>query len=382
MTRQNLLPILRRRTVWIVLALAVLLLLVSAAWMDKTAADSRAEIDRVYDEMDVHFLLNAGRRSLSTGFTIPIHAIRRIEHWEFFEDFGCSPLSTGIMTSATGQLLSSNLLTVQWVCDPEAAGIRVKEGELGEGFWMTQDYAERYGVSVGDLMPVYKATRGAGVISALSREIPVAAIIECPAHGVYMPEESFDELAKWRMGRDAISYTMTDLHFSLKKEYNRRMSEIERKLQALLNTPNPYDRNRDITVNYNASEIDGMLKPLEKSIASAEFFGKLFRTVLPVVAYMIEIIAMLGFRNEIGVRQFLGERRSAVFFGIWLPSFALCLPGYLVSAAVLLATPLGPHAPWVMAAWHLAGTAALTALVTGILCAVKPLDLLREKEHE
>ncbi len=381
MTRQNLLPILRRRTVWIVLALAVLLLLVSAAWMDKTAADSRAEIDRVYDEMDVHFLLNAGRRSLSPGFTISLYQIRRIEHWEFFEDFGCSPISTGVRTSDTGSLLASNWLTIQWVYDPETAGIRVLDGELGEGFWMTQDYAERYGVSVGDLMPVYKSTRGAGGISVISREIPVTAIIECPVHGVYMSEEGFDDLIKWT-GNESPSYTMKDLHFSLKKEYNRRMSEIEKKLQALLNTPNPYDRNRDITVNYNASEIDGMLKPLEKSVESAEFFGKLFRTVLPVVAYMIEIIAMLGFRNEIGVRQFLGESRAAVFCGIWLPVFALCLPGYLISAAVLLATPLGPHAPWGMAAWHLLGTAVLTALVTGILCAVKPLDLLREKEHE
>ena len=50
MTRQNLLPILRRRKGWIALALSLLLLFVSAAWMDKTAADSRAEIDRVYEE--------------------------------------------------------------------------------------------------------------------------------------------------------------------------------------------------------------------------------------------------------------------------------------------------------------------------------------------
>jgi hypothetical protein len=368
--------------VWIALALAVVLLFVSSAWMDKTAADNRAEIDRVYEEMDVHFLLNAGRRSLSPGFTISLYQIRRIEHWEFFEDFGCSPISTGVMTSDTGSLLASNWLTVQWVYDPETAGIRVLDGELGEGFWMTQDYAERYGVSVGDLMPVYKSTRGVGGISVSSREIPVTAIIECPSRGVYMPEESFDELAKWSVSSDAISYTMRDLHFSLKKVYNRRMSEIEKKLQALLNTPNPYDRNRDITVNYNASEIDGMLQPLEKSVASAEFFGKLFRAVLPVVAYMIEIIAMLGFRNEIGVRQFLGESRAAVFCGIWLPVFALCLPGYLLSAAILVLTPLGEQAPWGMTLWHLAGTAALTALLTGILCAVRPLDLLREKEHE
>ena len=91
---------------------------------------------------------------------------------------------------------------------------------------------------------------------------------------------------------------------------------------------------------------------------------------------------MIGLRNEIGVRRFLGEHRRVVFLSTWIPALALCLPGYLLSAAVLLLTPLGPHAPWTMMLWHLAGTAVLTALLTGVLCHIHPLDLLREKEHE
>ena len=70
------------------------------------------------------------------------------------------------------------------------------------------------------------------------------------------------------------------------------------------------------------------------------------------------------------------------FFGIWLPVFALCLPGYLCSSVFLLFTALRTYAPWAMMFRHLAGTTALTAAVTGILCATRPLDLLREKENE
>ncbi len=376
MTRQNLLPILRRRKGWIALALSLLLLFVSAAWMDKTAADSRAEIDRVYEEMDVHFLLNAGRRSLSSGFTIPLHAIRRIEHWEFFEDFSCSKIYTSVQTDPGHQF--GHWLSVAWTPDPEAEGIHAVEGALTEGLWLTKEQAAEYGVGPGDALTVYAGMSFGR--EKRSYDLPVAAVTD--ASEAYLDEENFDTLVKWSGFNDNPSFFMKDMHFNLKKEYNRRMGEIERKLQSLLNTPNPYDRNRDITVNYNASEIDGMLGPLEKTIESAEFFGRLFRAVLPAVAYLIEIIAMIGLRNEIGVRRFLGEYRRVVFLSTWIPALSLCLPGYLLSAAVLLLTPLGPHAPWTMMLWHLAGTAVLTALLTGVLCFIRPLDLLREKEHE
>ena len=48
----------------------------------------------------------------------------------------------------------------------------------------------------------------------------------------------------------------------------------------------------------------------------------------------------------------------------------------------MLLTPLGPHLPWGMALWHLAGTLALTAAVTAFLTALRPLLLLKEKEYE
>ncbi len=375
MRKENLLPILRRRAAWIALAAAVLLLLLSAAWMDRTASSNRARIDRVYEELDVHFLLNAGRRSLSSGFSISLHALREIEHMEYFENFKCGNLSASVLMDENR---FGERMTVVWTCDPEAAGIRAVEGTLSEGIWLPRETAEKYGVKVGETLTVYANTMGIGNAKR-SREIPVAAITD--ASQAYMPEEDFDSLLDWNNMFANQTFWMNDVHFDLKKEFNRELSGIEQKLQAIVNTPNPQDRNRDVMVNYNASEIDGMLKPLEKSVDSAESFGKLFRTILPAVTYLIEIIALLGLRNEIGVRLFFGERRSAVFLGIWLPSFALSLPGYLLSLLMLL-TPLGPHLPWGMALWHLAGTLALTAAVTAFLTALRPLLLLKEKEYE
>ena len=376
MIRLNLLPVLRRRGAWIALALAVLLLLLSVAWMDMTAAQNRAEIDRVYDEMEVHFLLNAGRRSLSSGFRIRLVALREIEHMEYFENFGSNSLSLPVMLD---ERRFGEQMSVFWTPDPEKAGIRAEEGALEEGIWLPRETARKLGLKVGDTLTVYTPMAGIGGGGKKAKEVPVAAITGASA--AYMPEESFDGLLEWVYMSGSPDFFMNDVHFDLKKEYNKRLSEVESKLQALVNTPNPQDRNRDVSVNYNASEIDGMLKPLEKSADSAEFFGKLFRAALPAVAYLIEIIALFGLRNEVGVRRFFGEKPGAVFLGIWLPVFLLSLPGYLLSALLLL-TPLGPFLPWSMALWHLAGTSVLTALLTGLLCALSPLLLLREKEHE
>ncbi len=375
MNRYNLLPILRRRRIWITLTAALLLLFLSVGLMDKTAADDRAEIERIYKEMDVHFLLNAGRRSLVPGFSISLTKLRRIEHWEYFENFGCSDIYLSVLMDPNNRL--GQTMMIGWTYDPETTGIHVIEGKLDEGIWLPEAKAEQYGVGVGDMLTVYSMMSFG--VGKRAYGLPVAAITD--ASVAYLPEELFDKLYDWIYVAYSSDFDMTDLHFSLKKEYNPMMAEIEQKLQALLNTPNPYDRNRDVTVNYNASEIDGMLKPLEKSIASAEFFGRLFRMVLPVVAYVIEFLAVLGFRNEIGVRRFLGDSRTAVFFGIWLPTLLLCMPGY-ICVVILLLTSLGQHISLDMLFWHFLGTVGFTALVTGILCAIDPQALLREKEYE
>ena len=371
MRRQDLLPIIRKKKTWLALAAAILLLTVSAAWMDKAVADNRAEIDKVYEEMDVHFLLNAGRRNLSAGFTVSRYALRTIEHMDYFYDFGCSEIW---YSGSTEPKPMGKRITVYWTYDPEASGIKVLDGELGEGLWLSGKTAEELGLGVGDSLSFYIVTMP-GHYSEFP--VPVAAIIS--GSKTYISEDSFDSLYD-SFGMSG--YYMTDMHFSLKKEYNRKMTKIESELQSLLNTPRPADRNRDVSVNYNAAEVNGMLKPLEKSIESAEFFGKLFRTVLPAVAYAIELIAMIGLRNEIGVRRLLGDSPVSVFFGIWLPVLALCLPGYACSAAVLLFTPLRQCAPWRMMLMHLAGTAVLTAAAAALLCALKPLDLLKENDNE
>ena len=372
MKKQNLLPILRKWKTWTALAAAVILLVTSTAWMDKVAADSQAEIDRVYDEMEVHFVLNAGRRNLSTGISIPFSALRQMLKGDYFENMDLIEQSAYINFNDEG-------VSVWWTTNPDASGIRVLEGSLEGGLWLAESLAEKWGVSAGG--SVTASFTGTGKrAETVTYVYPVAAVIS--GNRTYADANTFAGLAAWNYGNSAIKFSMADLHFDLKKEYNPDMYRIEQKLQSELNTPRQADRNRDISVNYNASEIDGMLRPLQSSASSAEFFGKLFRGVLPLVAYVIGIIGMLGLVNEIGVRRFLGEGRGKVFLGVWLPVLALCLPGYLLCAAVMPFTPFGPYVPWKMMGLHLAGLALLTALLTGILCLLKPLDLLKEKEYE
>ena len=356
MIRQNLLPLLRRKKTWITLAAAILLLIVSAAWMDKAVADNQAEMDRAYQEMDVHFSLSPGRRNLSANFSVTRYSLRTIVLKGYFEGFG------------SAEVWCRN---VYWAFDPEAAGIRALEGELKEGgVWLPRSIAESEQLGVGDVYTVQPDPNH-------SYGFFVTALIE--GEKIYMPADSFNRLCEYF---DVNRFSLSSLRFDLKKQYNKKTTVIEKELQSLLNTPRPADKNRDVSVNYNAAEVDGMLKPMEKSIESAEFFGKLFRTVLPAVAYAIEFIALIGLRNEIGARKLLGDKPARVFVGIWLPVLALSLPGYLCSSAVLLLTPLRKCAPWRMMLLHLAGTAALIAVVTAVLCALRPLTLLKEKQDE
>ena len=238
MNRYNLLPILRRRRIWITLTAALLLLFLSVGLMDKTAADDRAEIERIYKEMDVHFLLNAGRRSLVPGFSISLTKLRRIEHWEYFENFGCSDIYLSVLMDPNNRL--GQTMMIGWTYDPETTGIHVIEGKLDEGIWLPEAKAEQYGVGVGDMLTVYSMMSFG--VGKRAYGLPVAAITD--ASVAYLPEELFDKLYDWIYVAYSSDFDMTDLHFSLKKEYNPMMAEIEQKLQALLNTPNPYDRNR------------------------------------------------------------------------------------------------------------------------------------------
>ena len=390
---QNLMPILRKRRLWAAFAAVVLLLLISVAFMDRTADGSRREMERTIEEMSVTFRLSGGRRNDSTAFSVEFSKLRQLQHMEYFENFVGGGLS---LTVVAGENVTEvqkedptkipEYLTVFSVPDPASLGLSLLEGDLGEGIWLPRELAEKYGVSAGDDLTVFRPSMGKR--GTTGYDLHVAAVTDSAK--TYASEACFDSLFEFcntvgdlHLGSKQLRITSNvsvgGISFHLKKEYNTRLSEIEGELQSLLNTPHPQDRNRDVTVSYNSAEIDGMLEPLERTIASAEFFGKLFRIALPAVAYLIEILALFGLRNEIGVRRFFGEKPGMVFREIWLPAVLLSLPGYLLSVLLLL-TPLGAFAPWDLAFGHLAGTIVLTALLTGLLCALRPLALLREKD--
>ena len=414
MKRHDMLPILRRWKAWCALAAAMLILLVSVCWTDKASADSEAGINEIYRQMDVRFVLHGGRRSLTSGFSISITDLREIMSWDYFESFGGSDL-VQTFSASDSRKQNNALLQVRWTPDPDAAGFSVLEGELGEGIWLCEQAASELSVGAGKDILFQARSMGYGSGEGVPFTAKVTAVISGTEN--YMPIETFEKAVKWYQAYGNPTFYMNDLHFSLKKKYNFKMSTIEQKLQSLLNTPHPANRNRDVSINYNASEIEGMLRPLERSLNSSQFFGKLFRIVLPLVAYVLEIIAVLGLRNEIGVRRFLGDGGRAVdvdvrvlrhyedtgedregsirfipavlrlwrklkfFAGIWLPVFGLCLPGYLLCLLLLL-TPLGEHIPWQMAGLHLAGTAVLTSAIIAVLCAADPARLLRERDNE
>ena len=394
---QNLLPLFRRRRLWIAFAAVILLFLVSVAWMDRTADETRREMEHTIEEMSVRFQLTGGRRSDSTAFRVELSKLRALQHMDYFEEFEGGDVSVKMVVGEpapdgfiTDPALMPEYLDILSVPDPASAGLVLLEGDFGEGIWLPEEVAEKHHVSPGDDLTVFRP--GMGKFGKEPYQLRVAAVIG--GQKTYTSEKCFDDLYAFshiyspkggRLGRLQLSYnlnvTVGGIRFHMKKEYNTRLSEIETELQSLLNTPNPNDRNRDVTVSYNSAEIDGMLDPLERTIASAEFFGKLFRAALPAVAYLIEIIALFGLRNEIGVRRFFGEKPGKVFLELWLPVLLLSLPGYLLSALLFL-TPLRAFAPWTLALWHLAGTSVLTALLTGLLCTLRPLILLREKEYE
>ena len=177
-------------------------------------------------------------------------------------------------------------------------------------------------------------------------------------------------------------YSASVLTFTLKKEENRNMAELYDKIQKIVNTPSPYDRNKFVSVYYNEGEIDGVMGPLQNAQRSAVFFEKLFRTVLPFVVYALELIAVLGLANECGVRRLLGDGAGAVFFGIWLPAAFFVLLSYLIPSLAVLAAGLGPYASWTTAALHAAASLVLTAAVTGLFCLLNPLNLLKERNDE
>ena len=370
MNRNNLLPLLRRWRVWLVLALSVTVLFVSCALLARAVKNGAAEISRAYESLTIRFSLSGGRDTLSSGASVGLHQIRKLQETRYFSSIECDDISASAMTA------SSDPVTIWQTFAPTS--VAVLEGERTEGYWLTQDVADRLGVSLGDEINVcpYNMTTMEPLLDYGS-SYPVTAIIEGGSR-FYVPDDVFDKVSGVTGG--GRRYYFNSFRFTLRRTHNEKLDSILRELQRIFNGPTSYEWNKYITVDYNAAEVDGMIKPLVKSQASAAFFERIFRRLLPLAVYALEVFSLLGFTNEIGVRRMLGERFAGVFLGIFLPVLVLSLPGYGLAAGLLALLGLTGDVSWTLFFLHLAGTAVLTAALLAALTAAPPLLLLRSRE--
>ncbi|MBQ3708313.1 MAG: hypothetical protein II889_10445 [Clostridia bacterium] len=371
MERSNLSPILRRWRGWLVLALSLAVFFVSCALLARAVKEGAAQIDDAYRSLEIRYSLSGGRDTLSSGCSIGLHQLRQLEAKDYFSVIDCDDISV------TAARMNGETISLYYSFAP--ARLTVLEGERADGYWITPDLAEKYGVGVGDNLTIFGYNSGSGeVVDHYYLCLPVTAVIE-GSRRVYAPARAFDYFAT-TLGGDHRYYFNT-FRFTLRRSLNPDMEQVTREIQRIFNGPTSHFWNQYITVDYNAAEVDGMIKPLVRSQTSAEFFEKLFRRILPFAVLLPEAIAVLGLSNEIGVRRMLGESYLRVFFGVWLPALVLSLPGYALSAALLALFGLTGDASWTVFRLHLGGTVLLTAALTAALAAQNPLTLLRTREE-
>lgn len=390
MIRQNLLPILRKWKIWLAVFLAAAAFTVSGAWLSREVARNQAEIDQTWEEMTVNFRLGPGRKSLSSTFTLKFAQVRKLIELDCYESFdlemtvpkGCAfvsnrhpvvDLENGTVENPPPESLVSCSLI--WAVNPGDKYGPIPKWGRGREMAISPALAERFGAKAGGRLTMYSRNifRFTDVtITAVNAEIPDDVILVSPELFSFFSVNEQSESG----------YSASVLTFTLKKEENKNTAAIYDKIQKIVNTPSPYDRNKFVSVYYNEGEIDGVMGPLQNAQRSAVFFEKLFRTVLPFVVYALELIAVLGLANECGVRRLLGDGAGAVFFGIWLPAAFFVLISYLIPSLAVLAAGLGPYASWTTAALHAAASLVLTAAVTGLFCLLTPLNLLKERNDE
>ena len=384
------LPLWRRRRIWCAALAAILLFLLSDALLSRAVTRTAEQIGEAYDQMDIRFRLAPGRTRTRSDFTLSLFQLRELVKADWHTDFDATARTTGTVHEPVDRYMAPNedgfwtilrepqmfQVTVLWTADPEKEFGPPSEGSYEDsGLYCSPAFAEKAGVQAGHLGLMFYNRNGWDYtnVTALSPGIPDNTVV--------LSWESFDiyvrDLPTYKSG-----ITFSSLTFRIKPERNRDIREIADKIQKTVNTPSIYDRNKFVAVYYNETEINGTMDPLERRQASAVFFEKLFRMLLPVALHVLELVAALGRANEAGVRRLLGEGTGAVFARLWLPIAAVLSGGYLLSGALLWAVGLGANTDWLSAALHLAVSLAVTALTTALLCLLNPLTLLKERNDE
>lgn len=367
--KQNVfLPFLRRPKIWCAVLAALIVFLVTGALLSQAVEDSREQIDRAYDRMEIVFRLGPGRTRFGSSFSLTLFQLRELVTADWYEDM-----------KASYTLNVNSGLKYVWTADPLGDYGEPLEGAYGSGVYCSPAMVKIFRITLGDEIGIqwygdYENTRELRTLAAVSENIPDDTIV--------MSWETFE-----RYMRDVPEYkanlVFREMTFRVRPERNRDIRDIFTFVQKTVNnTAHPADRNKFVAVYYNEAEIRGVTDPLEEKQASAVFFDRLFRALMPFVIYILELVAVLSLANEFGVPRLLGEGRMKVFLSLWLPAAVLLAAGYLAAFPILFAAGLLPYLDPGAVLLHFGGSLALTALPSALLCLIDPLTLLKERNDE
>jgi hypothetical protein len=373
------LPLLRRRRIWIAVLAALFVFLLSGALLSRALDLSQEQINRAYDDMDISFRLAPGRTKLSSSFSLNIMQLRDLVRTDWMENFDASVSVRDYVTIREGEDGWAMLpVTLTWSYMPEKDFGPPSEGSYDSpGLYISPGLNEKLfeqGVGGHAVIPVSGDTeRKHTLIRAISPGIPDDVI--------GLSWDTFDKILRDKPWLKT-GMTFNNLTFDVKKERNREIKEIAAFVQKTVNTPHEADWNKYVAVYYNENEIKGMMDPLEKRQASAAFFEKLFRTLLPFVVHILEAVAVLFLTNEFGVRRLLGEGAGKVFLSLWLPMGIVLFAGYGLTVLILSLCGFGANIGWGTAGLHLGVSLGLTAALSALLTFLDPLTLLKERNDE
>lgn len=377
--RQNaFLPFIRRKKIWAAAMAALLVFIVAGALLSRAVADSRDQLNRAYDEMEIDFRLGPGRTRFGNTFSISLFRLGELAGADWYEDLHASYAFDDPTTTPAGTLS----LTLLWAADPQLEYGAPESGQYGSGIYLSPSLAEKAGTGLGESFPTGRWS-GHDIHGFWEEYCTVTALCSgIPDDTVVLSWDTFSKYAQSEM-TDRNNLVFREMTFRIRPERNRDIRDIVTFVQKTVNnTPDPADRNKFVAVYYNEAEIKGVMDPLEEKQASALFFEKLFSVLLPAAAHVLEAVAALSLANECGVKRLLGEGRGRVFLSLWIPAAALLSLCYLLAAGGLalcgLVTFLHPGTVLL----HAGISLSLTALVTALLCLIDPLTLLKEKNDE